>query len=92
MPIFELLPVLVYLLLSVATTPGQVVELEIPLRKSLIHIKKRIGPKIVPCGTPDVTLVQVEKEPRTTTRCERLVRKFPNQFSKTTDPLLFQFI
>lgn len=34
-----------------------------------MKIKKRIGPKIVPGGTPDLTMVQKEHEPRTITLC-----------------------
>ena len=33
---------------------------------TLINIKKIIGPRIVPCGTPGVTCDQFEYDPRTT--------------------------
>ena len=34
-----------------------------------MKIKMRIGPKTVPCGTPDLTVVQEEHEPQTITLC-----------------------
>ena len=38
-------------------------------------MRNRIGPRIVPRGTPDLTIDQSEYVPRMATRCWRLVRK-----------------
>ena len=43
---------------------------------SLIYSKKSIGPRIVPCGTPDVTYVVSDRAPLTETRCLRFDRKY----------------
>ena len=39
--------------------------------RSLMYIRKRRGPSTVPCGTPDLTWVQGECSPLTTTLCSR---------------------
>ena len=41
---------------------------------SSMYTKKRSGPRIDPCGTPDGTLFQSELEPLISTRCLRLVK------------------
>ena len=40
---------------------------------SSVYTKKRSGPRINPCGTPDGTLFQSEQEPLISTRCLWLV-------------------
>ena len=49
---------------------------------SLTQIRNKIGPRIVPWGTPDVAQDQDEWVPRRTTRCLRSVRKLLKQRSK----------
>ena len=44
------------------------------LGKSLISIRKRRGPSTVACGTQNLTWVQEECSPLTTTLCSRHVR------------------
>ena len=41
--------------------------------KSLMYIRERGGPSTMPCGTPDLTCVQGECSPLTTTLCSRHV-------------------
>ena len=48
---------------------------------SLMSIRNKIGPRIVPWGTPDVTQDHDEWVPRTTTRYLRSVKKLLNQRS-----------
>ena len=42
---------------------------------SLMYSMKSIGPRTVPCGTPDVTSVVSDRAPLTETRCLRFDRK-----------------
>ena len=44
---------------------------EITDGKSLMSSKNRIGPKTVPCGTPESTVTRSDCIPSTTTRCFR---------------------
>ena len=41
--------------------------------------KNRIGPKTVPCGTPESTVTRSDCIPSTTTRCLRCFRKLEIQ-------------
>ena len=47
--------------------------------KSLIYIRKRSGPSRMPCDTPDLTWVQKECSPLTTTLCSRHLRNLEIQ-------------
>ena len=50
------------------------------------------GPRMVPCGVPEVTRDQTEQDPLTTTRCFRPTRKCLSQSSREPSmPLLFNF-
>ena len=42
---------------------------------SNVEAKKRIGPSIDPCGTPDVTGTSLERSPSRTTVCDLPFRK-----------------
>ena len=42
--------------------------------KSLIYIKKKRGPRIVPCGTPHLRVVKSERQPLTDHRWVRFVK------------------
>ena len=46
--------------------------------KSLRYKMNKNGPRIVPCGTPEITGSKDEKEPFKTTRCLRVVKKHRN--------------
>ena len=46
-----------------------------PDGRSLINIRKMIGPRTVPCGTPERTGDQSDEDPFNTTRCRLPVRK-----------------
>jgi len=59
---------------------------------SLMYSRNNKGPRMVPCGVPEVTDDQSEHVPLTTTRCMRPIRKCLSQFSKQPlMPLLFSF-
>ena len=49
--------------------------------KSLIYIRNKSGPTIVPCGTPHLTVVKSERQPLTGLRCVRFVKYDLNQSS-----------
>ena len=48
---------------------------EITDGRSLMCSKNKIGPKTVPCGTPESTVTRSDCIPSTTTRCLRCFRK-----------------
>ena len=60
--------------------------------KSLMYSKNSKGPKMVPCGVPEVTLDHSVQAHLTTTRCFRPIKKCLSQFNKQPSmPLFFSF-
>ena len=58
----------------VSSAKHATVELVTASGKSLIYKRMSIGPKILPCGTPEHTGFWEDVEPRVVTRCWRSCR------------------
>ena len=56
-----------------------------PSAKSLIYIKNNNGPRMLPRGTPALTLVHEEDYPFNTTLCFLFVKKCFKTFNKLPD-------
>ena len=62
----------------VSSAKHATVELVTASGKSLTYKRKSIGPKILPCGTPEHTGFWEEVAPRVVTRCWRSCRYVVN--------------
>ena len=49
---------------------------------SLRYTENSNGPRMDPCGTPEITGSQDENDPLRTTRCRRVVKKHLSQSNK----------
>lgn len=54
--------------------------------RSLMYNKNNTGPRIDPCGTPDLTTQNADMLPSILTKCWRLARKSSTHHTKLTSP------